>query len=154
MVTIVVVNVNGTMLRVACDGLAKDQVVARNVVLTGCKELDTEGRDGQPLDTRVWSIPEALIVSYAMGKPYEAPLAESEPAEEPPPREPTPEEREAIRQRSVRIDTAARERRMQERAHRADLKAQAEAAAAASPVEPKRRGRPKKVVAPTESAPT
>jgi hypothetical protein len=153
MVTVVVVNVNGTLLRVACDGLAKDQVIARNVVLTGCKELDTEGRDGQPLDTRVWSVPEALIVSYAMGKPYEAPITEPTPAEEPPPREYTPEEREAMRQRSVRIDTAARERRMQERAHRAELKAQAEAAAAASPAEPKRRGRPKKIVAPTETAP-
>jgi hypothetical protein len=147
MVTIVVVNVNGTMLRVACDGLAKDQVVTRNVVLTGCRELDTEGRDGQPLDTRIWSIPEALIVSYALGKPYEAS------AEEPPPREPTPEEREAIRQRSVRIDTAAREHRMQERAQRAKRKAEAETVPNASPAEPKRRGRPKKAVAPAKPTP-
>ena len=46
MTTIVVLNVNGTMIRVECDGLARDAVLSKNVVLTGCKELDTEARDG------------------------------------------------------------------------------------------------------------
>lgn len=83
MTTIVVLNISGTMIRVECDGLARDAVLPKNVVLTGCKELDTEARDGTALDTKLWSVPESVILSYAMGRiatpaPVEAPAASPE----------------------------------------------------------------------------
>ena len=76
MTATVVLSINGSLLRVECDGLARDQLLAKNVVLTGCKELDTEGRDGLPVDTKIWSVPESLVISYAVGQTR----AETEPA--------------------------------------------------------------------------
>ncbi len=83
MTTIVVLNISGTMIRVECDGLARDAVLPKNIVLTGCRELDTEARDGTALDTKLWSVPETVVLSYAMGRvatpaPVEAPAAAPE----------------------------------------------------------------------------
>jgi hypothetical protein len=122
MTTIVVLNVNGTMIRVECDGLARDAVLAKNVVLTGCKELDTEARDGDALDTKLWSVPEAAVLSYAVGKvpPKEAPMAAAPPVVDPPERVWTEEEKAARRARYEARDAEVRERRAERVAPAAD----------------------------------
>jgi len=114
MTTIVVLNVNGTMIRVECDGIARDGVLPKNIVLTGCKELDTEARDGDALDTKLWSVPEAAVLSYAVGKvpAKEAPVVEAAPpVTEPPERVWTEEEKAARRARYEARDAPVRERR-------------------------------------------
>jgi len=123
MTTIVVLNVNGTMIRVECDGLARDAVLSKNIVLTGCKELDTEARDGDALDTKLWSVPEAAVLSYAVGKvpPKEAPVVEAAPpVVEPPERVWTEEEKAARRARYEARDAEVRERRAERVAPAAD----------------------------------
>jgi len=108
MTTIVVLSINGTPLRVECDGLARDQLLAKNVVLTGCKELDTEGRDGLPLDTKIWSVPESLVISYAVGKTRETEPAAAATVEVAPAievvQELTDEQKEARRRRYAASD--------------------------------------------------
>ena len=138
MTTIVVLNVNGTMVRVECDGLARDAVLSKNVVLTGCKELDTEARDGDALDTKLWSVPEAAVLSYAVGKVSvkAAPVVEvALPVAEPPPeRVWTEEEKAARRARYDARDTAVRERRAERVAPAADAEKKD------APVKPHKRG--------------
>jgi hypothetical protein len=142
MTTIVVLNVNGTMIRVECDGLARDAVLSKNIVLTGCKELDTEARDGDALDTKLWSVPEAAVLSYAVGKvpPKEAPVVEAAPpVAEPPERVWTEEEKAARRARYEARDAEVRERRAERVAPAADAEKKD------APVKPrKREGRQKK----------
>jgi hypothetical protein len=121
MTTIVVLNIGGNMLRVECDGLARDNILPKNIVLTGCKELDTEARDGGTLDTKMWSVPESLVMSYAVGKasapapvavPVEAPVAAPAEAEVPTLATTlTEEQKEARRQRYARRDEETRSRR-------------------------------------------
>jgi len=115
MITIVLLNISGSLVRVECDGVARDNLLAGNVVLAGCRELDTEARNGGTLDTRVWSVPESAIISYAVGKlpvkeePAPAPV-EAAPA----PAEPTleltmtEEQKAARRARYERLDDMAR----------------------------------------------
>jgi len=125
MVTIVAVSINGSVVRVQCDGLSRDSVLSKNIVLAGCKELDTEGRDGVAVDTKIWSLPESMILSYAMGHlpvvQAPAPVVENI--------DPTagmsPEELKAHQARRKRIDTEARKRRDAERRARAKLAAAA-----------------------------
>lgn len=111
MATIVLLNISGSLVRVECDGIARDNLLAGNVVLAGCRELDTEARNGGTLDTRVWSVPESAVVSYAVGK---LPVKEEPVTVEPPPVEPEPvpmltdEEKEARRARYDRMDAAIR----------------------------------------------
>ena len=142
MTTIVVLNVNGTMIRVECDGLARDAVLSKNIVLTGCKELDTEARDGDALDTKLWSVPEAAVLSYAVGKvpAKEAPVVEAAPpVTEPPERVWTEEEKAARRARYEARDATVRERRA------ARVNKPAEVKQAEEPAKPrKREGRQKK----------
>lgn len=142
MTTIVVLNVNGTMIRVECDGLARDAVLSKNIILTGCKELDTEARDGDALDTKLWSVPEAAVLSYAVGKvpPKEAPVVEAAPpVPEPPERVWTEEEKAARRARYEARDSAVRERRAERAAPAADAEKKD------APTKPrKREGRQKK----------
>lgn len=148
MTTIVVLNVNGTMIRVECDGLARDAVLSKNVVLTGCKELDTEARDGDALDTKLWSVPEAAVLSYAVGKvpAKEAPVVEAAtPVAEPPERVWTEEEKAARRARYDARDTAVRERRAARVAPAAPAAPAADATKGDAPAKPrKREGRQKK----------
>ena len=150
MTTIVVLNVNGTMIRVECDGFARDAVLSKNIVLTGCKELDTEARDGDALDTKLWSVPEAAVLSYAVGKvpPKEAPVVEvALPVAEPPPeRVWTEEEKAARRARYDARDTAVRERRAARVAPVAPATPAADAAKSDAPAKPRKRreGRQKK----------
>jgi len=118
MTTIVVLSINGTPLRVECDGLARDSLLSKNVVLTGCKELDTEGSDGKILDTKLWSVPESIVMSYAVGRHHvaEEVIATPAPAPEPPPaievvQELTDEQKEERRKRYDDRDEATRKRR-------------------------------------------
>lgn len=133
MTTIVILNISGNVQPVECDGIARDGLLRQNILLTGCKGLDTEDCDGKPLETKVWSVHESLVVSYAIGNkaPKEEPV---EASEEPLPAEPAripsldeveidPARREQIRQARARVDQAARERRNAERAKREALKA-------------------------------
>jgi hypothetical protein len=126
MTTIVILNISGNVQPVECDGIARDGLLRQNILLTGCKGLDTEDCDGKPLETKVWSVHESLVVSYAVGN--------KAPKEEPVPAEPVkipsldeveidPARREQIRQARARVDQAARERRNAERAKREALKA-------------------------------
>jgi len=118
MTTIVVLSINGTPLRVECDGLARDSLLSKNVVLTGCKELDTEGSDGKILDTKLWSVPESIVMSYAVGRHHvaEEVIATPAPAPEPPPaievvQALTDEQKEERRKRYDDRDEATRKRR-------------------------------------------
>ena len=118
MTTIVVLSINGTPLRVECDGLARDSLLPKNVVLTGCRELDTEARDGKILDTKLWSVPESIVMSYAVGRHHaeEEVVATPAPAPEPPPaievvQELTDEQKEERRKRYAERDEATRKRR-------------------------------------------
>jgi hypothetical protein len=131
MVTIVAVSINGSVARVQCDGLSRDSVLSKNIVLTGCKELDTEGRDGVAVDTKLWSLPESMILSYAIGNlpVVQEPAPVVEVVEQPAVM--SPEELEAHQARRKRIDREARRRRDAERRARAKL------AAAALKLEPK-----------------
>ena len=143
MTTIVVLNVNGTMIRVECDGLARDAVLAKNVVLNGCKELDTEARDGDALDTKLWSVPEAAVMSYAVGKipPKEAPaVAEAPSVADPPERVWTEEEKAARRARYEARDAEVRERR----AERVAPAPAADAEKKDAPAKPRKRASRKK----------
>ena len=123
MVTIVAVSINGSVVRVQCDGLSRDSILSKNIVLAGCKELDTEGRYGAAVDTKIWSLPESMILSYAVGHlpvvQAPAPVVENV--------DPTagmsPEELKAHQARRKRIDTEARKRRDAERRARAKLAA-------------------------------
>jgi len=128
MVTIVAVSINGSVVRVQCDGLSRDSVLSKNIVLAGCKELDTEGRDGVAVDTKIWSLPENMILSYAIGNlpVVQAPEPVVEVVDQPVVM--SPEELEAHQARRKRIDREARRRRDAERRARAKL-----AAAAAAP---------------------
>lgn len=115
MVTIVAVSVNGGVVRVQCDGMSRDSVLSKNVVLVGCRELDTEAHDGSALDTKVWSLPEAAILSYAVGTlPVVAPVV---PIVEnvDPTAGMSSEQLEAHQERRKRIDHEARKRRNAER---------------------------------------
>ena len=148
MTTIVVLNVNGTMIRVECDGIARDAVLSKNIVLTGCKELDTEARDGDALDTKLWSVPEAAVLSYAVGKvpPKEPPAAPAPaPVEAPPERVWTEEEKAARRARYDARDAAVRERRA------ARVNKPAEVKQAEEPAKPAKRERRRKK--PADAAP-
>jgi hypothetical protein len=148
MTTIVVLNVNGTMIRVECDGIARDAVLSKNIVLTGCKELDTEARDGDALDTKLWSVPEAAVLSYAVGKvpPKEPPAAPAPaPVEAPPERVWTEEEKAARRARYDARDAAVRERRA------ARVNKPAEVKQAEEPAKPDKRERRRKK--PADAAP-
>jgi len=148
MTTIVVLNVNGTMIRVECDGIARDAVLSKNIVLTGCKELDTEARDGDALDTKLWSVPEAAVLSYAVGKvpAKEAPVVEAAPpVTEPPERVWTEEEKAARRARYDARDTTVRER------HAARVNKPAEVKQAEEPAKPAKRERRRKK--PADAAP-
>ena len=144
MVTIVAVSINGSVVRVQCDGLSRDSVLSKNIVLAGCKELDTEGRDGVAVDTKIWSLPESMILSYAVGHlpvvQVPAPVVENV--------DPTagmsPEELKAHQARRKRIDTEARKRREAERRARAKL------AAAAPKAEPKPEPKPEPAPKPAE----
>jgi hypothetical protein len=131
MVTIVAVSINGSVARVQCDGLSRDSVLSKNIVLTGCKELDTEGRDGVAVDTKLWSLPESMILSYAIGNlpVVQEPAPVVEVVDQPVVM--SPEELEAHQARRKRIDREARRRRDAERRARAKL------AAAAPKLEPK-----------------
>lgn len=122
MVTIVAVSVNGGVVRVQCDGMSRDSVLSKNVVLVGCRELDTEAHDGSALDTKLWSVPEVAILSYAVGTlPVVAPVV---PVIEnvDPTANMTPEELKAHHDRRKRIDDEARKRRDAERRARAKAK--------------------------------
>ena len=148
MTTIVVLNVNGTMIRVECDGIARDGVLPKNIVLTGCKELDTEARDGDALDTKLWSVPEGAVLSYAVGKvpPKEPPAAPAPvPVEAPPERVWTEEEKAARRARYDARDAAVRERRA------ARVNKPAEVKQAEEPAKPAKRERRRKK--PADAAP-
>jgi hypothetical protein len=151
MTTIVVLNVNGTMIRVECDGIGRDAVLSKNIVLTGCKELDTEARDGDALDTKLWSVPEGAVLSYAVGKvpPKEPPAAPAPvPVEAPPERVWTEEEKAARRARYDGRDAAVRKRR----AARADKAAEVKPAEEpAKPAKPAKRARRRKK--PADAAP-
>ncbi len=134
MTTVVVLNISGNVRLVECDGLARDGLIKSNIVLTGCKEFDTEDKEGKPFDTKVWSIHESLVVSYAVGNkaPKEEPVEEA-PAPAEPVRIPSldeveidPARREQIRQQRAKVDQAARERRNAERAKREAMKIAAE----------------------------
>jgi len=150
MVTIVAVSINGSVVRVQCDGLSRDSVLSKNIVLAGCKELDTEGRDGVAVDTKIWSLPESMILSYAIGHlpvvQVPAPVVENI--------DPTagmsPEELKAHQARRKRIDTEARKRRDAERRARAKLAAAAPEPKPEPKAEPalKPAGRKKKPAAP------
>jgi len=111
MITIVLLNISGSLVRVECDGLARDNLLAGNVVLAGCRELDTEARNGGTLDTRVWSVPESAIISYAVGKlpvreePAPIELVQVDPAPVP---VLTDEQKEARRARYDCMDDAIR----------------------------------------------
>lgn len=123
MVTIVAVSINGSVVRVQCDGLSRDSILSKNIILAGCKELDTEGRDGAAVDTKLWSLPESMILSYAVGH---LPVVQvPEPVVEHV--EPAPvmsaEELEAHQARRRRLDREARRRRDAERRARAKLAA-------------------------------
>jgi hypothetical protein len=118
MTTIVVLSINGTPLRVECDGLARDSLLPKNVVLTGCKELDTEARDGKILDTKLWSVPESIFMSYAVGRQHteEAIVETPALAHEPPPaievvQELTDEQKQERRKRYAERDEATNKRR-------------------------------------------
>jgi hypothetical protein len=163
MTTVVVLNISGNVRLVECDGLARDGLIKSNIVLTGCKEFDTEDKEGKPFDTKVWSIHESLVVSYAVGNkapqeaPVEAPVevAPVEPAKIPSLDEVEidPARREQIRQARARVDQAARERRNAERAKRDAMRIAADEAPVeeAKPLAPvKRSGRKPK--APPEQA--
>jgi hypothetical protein len=123
MVTIVAVSINGSVVRVQCDGLSRDSILSKNIVLAGCRELDTEGRDGVAVDTKIWSLPESMILSYAVG--HLPVLQAPEPIVEPvveavdPLASLSPEEREAHQARRQRLDREARRRRDAERRARA-----------------------------------
>lgn len=163
MTTVVVLNISGNVRLVECDGLARDGLIKSNIVLTGCKEFDTEDKEGKPFDTKVWSIHESLVVSYAVGNkaPQEAPVeapVEVTPAE--PVRIPSldeveidPARREQIRQQRAKVDQAARERRNAERAKREAMKIAAEEAKPQDekPLAPVKRGG-RKPKAPSEQA--
>jgi hypothetical protein len=125
MVTIVAVSINGSVARVQCDGLSRDSVLSKNIVLAGCKELDTEGRDGVAVDTKIWSLPESMILSYAIGNlpVVQAPEPVVEVVDQPVVM--SPEEIEAHQARRKRIDREARRRRDAERRARAKLAAAA-----------------------------
>lgn len=117
MITIVAISINGTVVRVQCDGLARDAHLSRNIVLTGCRELDTEAPDGRSLETKIWSVPESMVLSYAVGSlpaPPPAPAVNVDPTANM-----TPEELKAHRERRRKVDAAARERRLAERKARA-----------------------------------
>jgi hypothetical protein len=162
MTTVVVLNISGNVQLVECDGIARDGLIRSNIVLTGCKEFDTEDKDGKPLDTKVWSVHESLVVSYAVGHkapeaPVEAPV-EVAPAE--PVRIPSldeveidPARREQIRQQRAKVDQAARERRNAERAKRDALRIAAEEGKPQDekPLAPVKRGG-RKPKAPSEQA--
>jgi len=164
MTTVVVLNISGNVRLVECDGLARDGLIKSNIVLTGCKEFDTEDKEGKPFDTRVWSIHESLVVSYAVGNkaPKEEPVEEA-PVEVAPPEpvripsldevEIDPARREQIRQARARVDQAARERRNAERAKREALRIAADEAPVedAKPLAPVKRGG-RKPKAPSEQA--
>jgi hypothetical protein len=110
MTTIVVLNINGQTLRVECDGLARDSLLSSNIVLAGCKELDTEDKEGNALDTKVWSVPESLIMSYAVGTKA-APVVQVAPATVIPVVEFTDEQKAEARARRAKHDTAMRAER-------------------------------------------
>ena len=160
MTTIVILNIHGNVQPVECDGIARDGLLRQNILLTGCKGLDTEDKDGKPLDTKVWSIHESLVVSYAVGhKAPEEPVEEApvDPAPAEPVKVPSldeveidPARREQIRQARMRVDQAARERRNAERAKREALKA-AEGTPEPKPLAPVKRGG-RKPKAPPEQA--
>jgi hypothetical protein len=162
MTTIVILNIHGNVQPVECDGIARDGLLRQNILLTGCKGLDTEDKDGKPLDTKVWSIHESLVVSYAVGhkapeEPVEAPVevAPVEPAKIPSLDEVEidPARREQIRQQRAKVDQAARERRNAERAKRDALRIAAEEAKPQDekPLAPVKRGG-RKPKAPSEQA--
>ncbi len=154
MITIVVLNINGHIQLVECEGIARDGLLKGNIVLTNCKELDTEDKDGQPLDTKIWSVHESLVVSYAMGRRHEPKVEPKvEPAavtaysvpnppivDEPPAIVVTPE----MRERSIRIDKEARARRNAEQARRAAAAKEAAVKEAVEEAIPPRRTRRKK----------
>jgi hypothetical protein len=164
MTTVVVLNISGNVQLVECDGIARDGLIRSNIVLTGCKEFDTEDKDGKPLDTKVWSVHESLVVSYAVGNkaPKEEPVEEApvEVAPAEPVRIPSldeveidPARREQIRQQRAKVDQAARERRNAERAKRDALRIAAEEAKPQDdkPLAPVKRGG-RKPKAPSEQA--
>lgn len=160
MTTVVVLNISGKVQLVECDGIARDGLLKSNILLTGCKEFDTEDKDGKPLETKLWSVHESLVVSYAVGNkaPAEAPIeaAPPEPAKVPALDEVEidPARREQIRQARARVDQAARERRNAERAKREALRIAAEEAPVADapkPLAPVKRGG-RKPKAPPEQA--
>jgi len=150
MVTIVAVSINGSVVRVQCDGLSRDSVLSKNIVLAGCKELDTEGRDGVAVDTKIWSLPEHMILSYAVGHlpVVQAPVPVVENID--PTAGMSPEELKAHQARRKRIDTEARKRRDAERRARAKLAAAAPEPKPEPKAEPalKPAGRKKKPAAP------
>ena len=86
-------------------------------MLTGCRELDTEAHDGRSLETKIWSVPESMVLSYAVGSlpaPAPASVVNVDPTANM-----TPEELKAHRERRRKVDAAARERRLAERKARA-----------------------------------
>ena len=148
MTTIVLLNIGGNPVRVECDGIARDTLLPKNIILAGCKELDTEARNGGALDTRAWSVPETAVVSYALGKlaskeepaSIEAEPAEAQPAPVAPPPVLTEEQKAARRARYDRVDGSVRATR---EARAARLAAEAAAASVAEKPANKARSRKK-----------
>jgi hypothetical protein len=53
---------------IEADGLERDRLLPGNLVLTGVRGLDLACPDGRTAPAYLWSVPEAVVISYAMVK--------------------------------------------------------------------------------------
>lgn len=74
MLTVVTLNHPSGTIVVTCDALAKDNIVASNVLLAGCRNVSADGLAA----VRVWSVPASWVVTYATGYAADPVLAPTE----------------------------------------------------------------------------
>lgn len=68
MPVLVTIRSGDTHRTLEADGLERDRLLPDNLVLTGVRDLDLAHPDGSAARAYLWSVPAALVVSYAMVK--------------------------------------------------------------------------------------
>ena len=86
MPVLVTIRSGDTHRTIAADGLERDRLLPGNLVLTGVRDLDLAHPDGSAARAYLWSIPDTLVVSYAMVKAPVSPQAEPTPEPLPEPK--------------------------------------------------------------------
>jgi hypothetical protein len=82
MPVLVTIRSGDTHRTLAADGLERDRLLPGNLVLTGVCDLDIAHPDGSAARAYLWSVPAALVVSYALVKASVSLPVEPEPPPE------------------------------------------------------------------------